>query len=238
MSPPNDTDVFRRELVDDLDEPVKRFLIHAIGEGSAVGIGTRLTMNGRIRVGAWLPFHATEVCEATSFEWRARIGPGRLRILDVLDRFGDARGQTRARLAGRKTIFDRDDGDTARSAAARAAIEAAVWAPTSLIGHPDVDWQADSENTVIASWPLAPETVRVRLEIDGEGAVRSATIPRWGDVGREDFGYIPFGAEIHSERRFGKLIVPDRVTVGWWFNTPNYRPFFKATVQDVTPAAR
>ena len=52
------------------------------------------------------------------------------------------------------------------------------------------------------------------------------------DVGREGFGPIPFGGRIHAERRFGDLVLPSRVEVGWWLGTPRYRPFFEATILD------
>jgi hypothetical protein len=66
------------------------------------------------------------------------------------------------------------------------------------------------------------------VRIDGHGAVKNAVADRWGSSGQKEFGYIPCGCEVHAERRFGNLVVPSRVTVGWWFGTPRYAPFFKA----------
>jgi hypothetical protein len=37
-------------------------------------------------------------------------------------------------------------------------------------------------------------------------------------VSNGTFGYLPFGADMHEERRFGDLVIPSRVTPGW-----NYR---------------
>jgi hypothetical protein len=161
---------FRREPIADYDEPVARYLTHAIAEGATVGTATRLTMTGQTRVGMWLPFRATERCGARSFEWRARVGWGNTRILDVLDSYASGRGRTSGRLLGRMKMFEQADDNTARSAAGRVGV--------------------------------AP--------------------------GRKEFGYIPCGCELHAERRFGKLVVPSRVTVGWWFGTPRYAPVFKA----------
>ena len=53
---------------------------------------------------------------------------------------------------------------------------------------------------------------------------------RWGNVGQKGFGYIPFGATVHAERRLGGMVLPSEVEVGWWFGTPRFKPFFKATV--------
>ena len=41
----------------------------------------------------------------------------------------------------------------------------------------------------------------------------------------------------HAERRFGALVIPSRVTVGWWFDQPQWWPFFEAEVLAATPVA-
>ena len=46
---------------------------------------------------------------------------------------------------------------------------------------------------------------------------------------------MPFGGEIHAERRFGDLLLPSALSVGWWFDTPRYAPFFHAEISAVTP---
>jgi len=60
----------------DLDEPVRRFFGHAIRESAAPAGGVRLTMAGRVKVGAWLPFTAEQTVDGRSFAWRARVGWG------------------------------------------------------------------------------------------------------------------------------------------------------------------
>jgi hypothetical protein len=37
--------------------------------------------------------------------------------------------------------------------------------------------------------------------------------------------------------RFGDLTLPSEVSVGWWWGTPRYEPFFEATVLDAEPLA-
>ena len=59
---------------------------------------------------------------------------------------------------------------------------------------------------------------------------------RWGNAGRKEFGYIPCGSEVRAERRFGDVVVPSEVTVGWWFGTPEYDPFFTARIDDLRGA--
>ena len=38
-----------------------------------------------------------------------------------------------------------------------------------------------------------------------------------------------------AERRFGDVVVPSQVTVGWWYGTPRYKPFFEATILSAEP---
>jgi hypothetical protein len=112
-----------------LDEPVRRYLAHAVHSEAGRARGVALTMKGRIKVGTWLPFTARETCDGRSVQWRA---PHR---------------------------------------AGRAALES-VFAPMSLLPERGVRW------------------------------------------GSED----------------GGVVVPSAVTVGWWFGTPRYAPFFEAEI--------
>jgi hypothetical protein len=40
---------------------------------------------------------------------------------------------------------------------------------------------------------------------------------------------------VHAERRFGELTIPSRLSVGWWFGTPRYTPFFTAEISGAEP---
>jgi hypothetical protein len=53
----------------------------------------------------------------------------------------------------------------------------------------------------------------------------------------QEFGYIPCGAEVHEERSFGGITIPSAFTVGWWFDTPRYAPFFEARIVDAVVVA-
>ena len=223
-------------MLADLDEPVRRYFSHAISEGAALSNGVRMAMSGRIKVGLWLPFTAEQTVDGRSFTWRARVGRGPLTPLRVTDRYADAAGSTEGRLLGRVTLFDAHDANTARSAATRAAIESVVFAPPSVLPDRGVAWRAETENIIVARFDLPPEQPEVRVRIDEHGAIRTVSAMRWGNAGEKTFQYIPFGGEIHAERRFGDLVLPSRASVGWWFDTPRYAPFFHAEISAVTPA--
>jgi hypothetical protein len=225
---------FEVGMLDGLDEPVRRYLAHALREGAPVGGGVRLTMAGRIKVGAWLPFTADQEGDGRSFSWRARVGLGPVTVLRVVDRFAHGAGSTEGRLLGRVRVFHAEGDDTTRSAAGRAALEG-VFFPGALLPARGVDWRAESDERIVATWDVPPERPELRLRIGGDGALLAASAMRWGDDGNGGHGYVPCGCEVHAERRFGDLVVPSRVTVGWWFGTPRYAPFFEAEIRDLAP---
>jgi hypothetical protein len=228
---PESTARFQPPLISARDEPVQRFFNHAIRDGAALTRGVRVTMTGRIKVGAWLPFTAEQTADGRSFVWRARVGWGPITPLRVLDRYADGAGTTEGRLLRRLTLFHADDLNTTRSSAARAALESVVFAPHSVVPQRGVAWRAETEDIIVARFDLPPEHPEVRTRIDEHGAIRTVSALRWGNAGENTFQYIPFGGQVHAERRFGDLLIPSSLSVGWWFGTPRYAPFFKAHVR-------
>ena len=150
---------------------------------------------------------------------RAQTGP-----------YADGAGTTEGRLLGRFTLFHADDLDTTRSSAARAALESFVFAPHRVLPNRGVAWRAETEDIIVARFDVPPEHPEVRARIDEQRAIRTVSALRWGDAGEQTFQYIPFGGEVHAERRFGDLVLPSDLTVGWWFDTPRFAPFFKAHI--------
>lgn len=212
-----------------LDEPVRRYLMHALRPDALVGAGVRLQMNGRIKVGVWLPFAAVWEGDARSFVWRAAVGPRPLRVLRVVDRFAGGGASMDVRLFGRIPLLHAEDEDTQRSGAGRAAVEA-TWTPGSLLPERGVSWRAESDDVIVGSWDVPPERPDVRLRIDAAGAVRSSSVMRWDSGQHGRHGYIPCGGIVHAERSFGEITIPSRLTAGWWFDTPRWDPFFEAEV--------
>jgi hypothetical protein len=221
-------------LVAELPEPVRRYLQHALPNGFQVAPGVTLRMAGKIRVGLWLPFTAVQECDGRSFEWRARVGLGPLAPLAVVDRYANGAGSVAGRLFGRYELFRQADEDVHRSGAGRAAIEA-VLAPASLLPGRGVSWRAEDDNQIVASSDLEPEHIEVHLRISQHGAVHAVSAKRWGSIDKQSHGYLTFGGDVHAEQRFGDLVVPCHLTVGWRYGTANYKPFFDAHVRALEP---
>ena len=184
-----------------------------------------------------MPFEAEWQGDGRSFEWRARAGRP-FRLLRVVDRYAGGSGATDVRVFGRIGLVHARGEDTTRSAAGRAAIEAAVWAPASLLPFRGVAWHAQDHDEIVATWEVPPERPEDHIKIDHAGAVRSVSVMRWDDGSHGRHGYIPCGGEVRAERRFAELVLPSEITVGWWFETPRWAPFFTARVLDARPLSR
>src|SRR4051812_11169336 len=215
-----------------LDEPVRRYFEHALPDGPPPAPGTRLTMRGRIKVGRWLPFTATWEGDGRSFAWRARAAGGLLRVVDGM---ADGHGAMDVRLLGRIRLVHAADDDTTRSAAGRAAIQAAHRCPAALLPERGVTWRAEAGDLIVASWDVPPERPEVRLRIDERGAIVSGVVERWDNGDHGLHGYIPCGGDTLEERRFGALVLPSRGTGGWGDGTPRYAPLFEAGILAAQP---
>jgi hypothetical protein len=232
--PTTRTPRFQSAALAGLDEPVRRYLTHAVSDGAVVPVGVRLTMAGRINVGRWLSFTAEQEFRGHAFRWSARAGLRHLKPVDVVDSYGDGAGSTEGRLFGRLRFLQANDENTAHAAAGRAAVET-IWVPGALLPGPGVFWRAESDEVIVVRLNIPPEHPDVTIRIGATGVVRSVSLLRWGNAGQKHFSYIPFGGDIHAERRFGDLILPSEVSVGWWWGTPRYEPSFEATILDAEP---
>jgi hypothetical protein len=192
-----------------------------------------LRMKGRIKLGLWLPFTAQQDCDGSSFLWRAQV-PRHVRVLTVTDRYTAGRASIDGRLLGALRMFHSDDHNIVRSAAARAATEG-ILAPIGILPSPTCIWHAKTDNEIIVDLFLPPERPALHLTIDNDGAVRSVNLQRWGNAGEKDFGYIPFGGDVLAERRFGDLVLPARLRVGWWHGSERFNPFFDAEIISAVP---
>ena len=111
-----------------------------------------------------------------------------------------------------------------------------MFAPRALLPGRGYAWRAESDDHIVGSTENPPEHVEVHLRIAPDGRLLKFVSQRWGEVSKGTFGYLPFGGDMHEERRFGDLVIPSRVTAGWSYGTDKYSPFFKATITTATPA--
>jgi hypothetical protein len=215
-----------------LEEPVGRYLKHALSPGTPLERGMHLDIRGHVKVGAWLSFQSVWDGDGRSISWRARAGLGPLRLLRVHDQFANRRGFMDIRVGAPTShlpalkLLHAENEDASRSGAGRAALEA-LWVPMALLPDRDVRWRAESDELIVASFEIPPERPQLRIQIGPDGGVHSYSALRWRS---SQEGYLPFGADVHAETRFGGVTIPSRLTAGWGYGTADWSPFFKAEV--------
>lgn len=140
-----------------LPEPVRRWLVHAVAEGTPLARSVGLRMTGEIRLGRWAAFTAAQRTAVDGgFVWAATARPFGLPVVGF-DRYTHGTGEMRWRLLGRVPVMSADGEDVTRSAAGRHAAELLLDLPTAALA-PEVSWSPLDSDRAVA-------TVRV-----GEGS--------------------------------------------------------------------
>jgi hypothetical protein len=231
---PGPAATFSPDEVRGLDEPVQRYFQTAIAAGTPLSTGARITMIGRIRIGRWVPFRATEVLAPhTGFLWRATAAG----LVTGSDRALAGDAAMRWRIGGVVLVVDASGPDVARSAAGRFAAEG-VWVPTALLPRVGVEWHAESHDEVVGRFEVDGVPIELHLTIDADGELAAVRLPRWGDpAGGQDFGWHPFGGPVGAPRTWSGLTVPSEGSVGWRPGTDGWAAgeFFRYRITDLRP---
>ena len=203
----------------ELPDPVQRYLRTAIEAGTPRARTALITMSGRLRMGRWLPFRAAEVLTPhRGFVWWARAAG----IISGSDRYVDGVGELDWRIGGLVRVMHAEGADVSRSAAARAAAEAA-WLPTTLLPRFGVEWAAPDDTHIEARYAIDDQPMHVRYELTDDGQVRSVVFDRWGDPdGTGRWGLWPFGGEFTSHATFDGVTIPEAGRLGWHFGTDRW----------------
>ncbi len=211
--------VFDPADVDDLPEPVQRWVRHAILPGATLLTGVELETTGHIRLGrSWRPFcsrHRATLHDG--FLWAARA---RVRGIPVVgyDRLTHGEGEMTWRLARLVSVASGAGEPITRSAAGRHAAELLAAVPAVAL-DPAVQWQAVDHGTATAYVPVDGTTQAVTVTVDPVGRLRQVEMDRWGAPPGSRYDRYRFGALLGEERRFDGYLVPTEVLAGWHIGT-------------------
>jgi hypothetical protein len=219
---------FPADLVAGLPGAARRYLAHAIAPATPLASAVRLRMHGEIKLGGWLPFTAEQVIHwPRGMIWKAAVRKGRLTIRGF-DRLVDGQGVMRWKLFGMIPVMSAAGPDITRSGAGRVMAES-VWLPSALC-RPQVSWQDARARLVVAG-----EAAELTLTLDDKGALRSISLPRWGNPEGKEFRYLDFGGVVEEERCFGGYTIPSRIRAGYYFGSARFEAegeFFRGTIDD------
>jgi hypothetical protein len=218
-----------------LPEPVRRWLRHAIAEGTPLARSVQLDMRGEIRIGRWAPFTAVQRMSVTDgFVWAATARPLGLPVVGF-DRWTRETGAMRWRLFDAVPLISATGEDITRSAAGRHAGELLLHLPTAALSR-EVDWHGLDSDRAVAVVRVGGDSHGVTLRVGPDGALTELVMQRWGPLRRGSFGWQSFGATLSGEFQVGGLTIPRRVTAGWHYGTDGWPAgqFIRWSVDQVT----
>lgn len=225
---------FDPETIRHLPEPAQRYLLHAIAPGTPLASAVRLSMHGVMKLkGEWNAFEAEQVIRwDRGMIWRARakMHPG---WVSGADRFLDGEGQMDWRLFGLVPVMHEEGPDVSRAAAGRLEVES-IWIPSVLLND-EMGWSATDADHPHVDVSVRGEHADVELTIDERGALRRASLSRWGNPEGDAFHWVPFGGVVEAEETFGGYTIPTELRVGWHFGTARFETegeFWRCTITE------
>ena len=216
---------FSTELVADLPDPARRYLLHAIAPGTPLARAVRLRRVGWMRPrpgGPRIALTADEVlAPRIGFTWTARARMFGLPVR-VQDYYYANEGGVRVAILGLIPLARETGEDVIRSSRGRLVAEA-VWCPTALVG-PGVRWDAVDADRARFTLAVDGDSIPVTIRVDTDGALREVTLERWGKVDVPAARPIPYGFEVAEEATFEGVTIPMRLRGGWWYGTDRFDP--------------
>jgi len=223
-------------MIAGLPDIAHRYFARAIQPGTPLSPVVALEMNGTFLLnGTELPMRARQILAPPDggFVWQAEIGSGLMRMVgsDGLLEGPDGQSWTRFWLQGLVPLVRAGgSADHRRSARTRLMMEA-VWAPAALLPQAGATWRQVAPDIAEVSLAALGDIAPMRLTIDADGFITEMTAPRWSDANADRIYRLqPFGGQVLDHARFGGFTVPARVEMGNLWGTPDYAPFFRATI--------
>ena len=220
-----------------LPEPARRWLTHAVPEGTPLAGAMELRTHGEIRLGHWRPFTAQQVIvPGAGFIWAAR---SRLAGVPVLgyDSYADGRGEMNWRVGGVVPVQSGSGFDVTLSAFDRLVSES-VLVPTALV---DADWsEGYGRNAAVFTRQQDGQShwTRVTVWIEPDGRLANVSLWRWGDPGGEgQWGLRRFEVAFDGEFDAGGVLVPDGMRAAWVGTGGVRKEFFRARIDAAVPLA-
>jgi hypothetical protein len=231
---------FDPQTIAHLPEIAQRYLRHAIAPGTPLYSVVELEMQGTFLLGDKNKFQSCDMAARQvlrppgQFVWVPRLRSSFMTITGS-DGLVEGEAWTRFWLMGLVPVANvASSPDVIRSAQFRAAVEGALWLPTTLLPESGARWeQLGPDEARVTLEKLHPAVV-LHLTLERDGAVREIVGERWSNANPEQtFRLQPFGGTIKEESSFQGLTIPTVISVGNHYGTEDYLPFFQAQISRV-----
>tara|TARA_R110002072_G_scaffold99102_3_gene218192 strand:- start:38 stop:892 length:855 start_codon:yes stop_codon:yes gene_type:complete len=232
--------VFDPAMVSGLPEPAQRFLRFAIKSGTPLYTVAEVSMNGDFSLGDktdpnyWVMSAEQILAAPHGFVWRLNARQGLVTISGA-DAAIEKNSWSRFWLMGVVPVARAGgNADHRRSAFGRAVAEAVFWTPAVLLPSTNVRWESIDESTARVTLTHLDLSQAVDVSVDPEGKATKVVFQRWSNANSEQvFRLQQFGGYLSEYREFGGYRLPSKIEAGNFFETPEYFPFFKATVSNI-----
>jgi hypothetical protein len=208
----------------DLPDPVRRYLRHAICEGTpATGI-VRMEHGGlfRTKPGRWFGIRGRQYFTAGNpgFVWDATIRPVPLIWIAARDCLIHGYGKMLVKLFSVFTIANASGPEIDQGSRLRWLAEC-PWFPYAFVGE-HIHWEAINARSARAILRCDGLPASAVFEFDEEGKVYCMRAQRYRDLGAGKTVITPWGGEYSNYRDFGGFRVPATVEVSWELETGTF----------------
>ena len=213
--------VFSSEDVEDLPEPVQRYLIKVIPEGQPYVKTVRLHQVGEFRLGdqtaPWKPLKADQhfTVNPPGFVWEATIDMAPLVQARVIDMYKAGEGTLRAKVFSTLTVADAHGLPELDSGELMRYLAEAVWFPTALLPGQGIEWSAIDDHSARATIEHQGTRVSVVFYFNDRDEVERIHADRWYQEDDEKFNLIPWTGYWRNYQARNGLLIPLDGEVEW-----------------------
>jgi hypothetical protein len=222
------------EMLEDLPEPVRRYLVYTGVVGTPWIDTVHLKQTGTFRQGPnrpWMPMAADEVYTTNppSLVWNARFKIAGLPLLRARDRYESGRGHMYGKLAGIFTVFDAR-GEQLDQATMVRYLNEIMWFPTAFLGD-NITWSDADDHSAQVTFTDGGKSVSGRMVFDDVGRLTKFTAMRYREKDG-DYSLDPWSTPITGYGVLAGLNLPVRGQAVWHLPSGDL-PYADLDVTDV-----
>jgi hypothetical protein len=176
------------EMVQDLPEPVQRYLKYSGVVGKPFVRNIHLKQVGRIRQNAqqpWMEFVADEYYTVAppAFIWSAKAKAAGLPIVRVRDKYANGSGNMLVTMGGILNMVDAEGAEIDQGSMMRYFNEM-MWFPTAFLGD-NVSWKPIDDNSVEVIFTDSGKSINAKMYFDEDGRLVNFIAKRYRDTDME-----------------------------------------------------
>ena len=228
----------RRQDLDDLPAPIRRYLVHVLSEDQPLVQTARLEQTGTFRSGGrgarWNEFTATQhvTIRPPGFVWDASIAmlPGL--SVRVLDAYADGQGALWARLGGVIPVADPTPGPALDEGELMRYLAEAPLYPTALLPGMGVTWTPVDNRSARATLTHRGTTASLVFHVNDQDEVARVTGTRPFLTDDGTYEDRPWKGTWRRYERRGGLRVPTEGEVGW-IHPEEERAYWRGHIESI-----